>query len=433
MRINKKNLILEIISDFWEDFKSYRPAYATKYYDKVINKVLSCGDQSEGYIRYQCTYCGEDDRVIGFTCKSAFCLRCGSIKGMKFVEEVKAKLYVGIDYRHLTLTMPDELWKIFYKNRHTNDLFNRLYETAWEFIKNVFQTVLRKEKILVGAIMVIHVTGRKSSFNVHLHILLPMGAIDEITGEWIHIPCLPYNLLHFRWKKYLLKMLEAFDDSPDMKNLVTKLFKKYKKGFVANLDPRTLPKGGGKLAKYLAKYLFSPSISVRRILKFDEKKKLVKYEYNDHETHKKEIEEIGVLHFVGRMAQQIMPEYFQRVRYFGLHSTRNGLKNKIKVVHGLQRAKKMEPDPDEIIALKKAEALSFRERIIYWKKKDPLKCKKCGRQMELVQVWIKGRGFVFDLFDKMATGPPQFIYEDKMVEFLPPKIELFAVQQGFCF
>ena len=133
------------------------------------------------------------------------------------------------------------------------------------------------------------------------------------------------------------------------------------------------------------------------------------------------------------MVQQIMPENFHRVRYFGLLSTRNGLKNKIKVVYGLQRDKNIVPDPEERIALKKAEALSFREKIIYWKKKDPLKCKNCGRQMELVQVWIKGRGFVFDLFEKMATGLPKFVYDDKVAEFPPPKFELFAVQQGLCF
>jgi hypothetical protein len=355
------------------------------------------------------------------------------MKGMHFVEQVKVRLHEGVTYRHLTLTMPEDLWTPFYKNRGNNDLFDLLYETAWLFINDVFQSVLKKKKILVGAIMVIHVTGRNSSYNVHLHILLPMGAIDEISGEWIKVPYLPYNLLHFRWRKFLLSMLGSFDKSPKMRTLIQKMYSKYKNGFVANLDKRTIPKGGGRLARYLAKYLFRPSISVKRILKYDEKKERVVYEYKDHETDQIEIEDVSTKTFIGRMVQQIMPKNFQRVRYFGLHSTRNGFKNKKKVVHGLQRARGLEPDPTEKIELKKAETLNFRQNILYWKKRDPLKCKKCGRQMELVKVWIKGRGVVFDLFEKMATAPPEFKVEEQNIPLVAQKPELLEIQLGLCF
>ena len=120
--MNKKtNPFLEILSDYWDNFKEIYPAYATNYYNKIINKVLSCSDKSKGFIKYQCTYCGEDEKTIAFTCKHSFCLRCGGMRGLKFVEEVKAKMYSGVSYRHLTLTMPECLWAIFYKNRHSSD------------------------------------------------------------------------------------------------------------------------------------------------------------------------------------------------------------------------------------------------------------------------------------------------------------------------
>ena len=262
------------------------------------------------------------------------------------------------------------------------------------------------KRIVAGAIMVIHVTGRKSSYNVHLHILLPMGVIDDISGKWVSIAFIPYQLLHTLWKKYLLKMLEEFDSSSDMRVLLEKTDKDYPKGFVANLDKRILPKGGQGLAKYLAKYLFCPSISICRILNYSKANKTVDYVYNDHVTHKKQREKVDVLTFIGRMAQQIMPENFQRVRYFGLHSTKNAVKNKKKVVVGLQLAKGLTPHLKIEVNLVKAKQLTFREKILEWRKKDPLKCKKCGHQMELVQVWIKGKGYVFDLYEKMATGPP---------------------------
>ncbi|MBF0367289.1 MAG: transposase zinc-binding domain-containing protein [Oligoflexia bacterium] len=297
------NVFLKIFSDFWDKFKTHKPKYASTYFDRIIEKTSKCSDPQEGFVRYRCTHCGQDERVVGFTCKHSFCLRCGSIKAMKFVEEIKAKLYPEVDYRHLTLTLHEVFWKVFYKHHWSSEIFDRLYQAAWDCIQDVFQTYTHNMKIEVGAIMVIHVTGRDSAYNVHLHILLPMGCIEMISGKWIDIPRVPYNLLHMRWQKYLLEMLEDFDKSDWMKETIASIKEKYKKGFVANLDERILPKGGGKLAKYLAKYLFSPSISVKRIIKYDEKNEIVEYVYQDHQTHKLETARVSVMDFIGRMVQ----------------------------------------------------------------------------------------------------------------------------------
>ena len=63
--------------------------------------------------------------------------------------------------------------------------------------------------------------------------------------------------------------------------------------------------------------------------------------------------------------------------------------------------------------IKRAAQLNFRDKILKWMNKDPLKCKKCGRTMELVRVWIKDVGTVFDLFEKMKTGPPEIDFSYK--------------------
>ena len=228
-------------------------------------------------------------------------------------------------------------------------------------------------------------------------------------------------------------MLEEFDSSSDMKVLLDETNKDYPNGFVANLDKRILPKGGKGLAKYLAKYLFCPSISIRRILKYSKDAKFVDYVYNDHVTHKKQREKVDVITFIGRMAQQIMPENFQRVRYFGLHSTKNAVKNKKKIIIGLRLAKGLTLNQKIKVNLVKAKQLTFREKILEWRKKDPLKCKECGHQMELVQVWIKGKGYVFDIYEKMANGPPDI---PRREEINTPKQflgEFLGIQQELCF
>ena len=43
----------------------------------------------------------------------------------------------------------------------------------------------------------------------------------------------------------------------------------YPRGFVAYVQSGEVPPGGGGLARYLAKYLVSPPISLRRIEEYD--------------------------------------------------------------------------------------------------------------------------------------------------------------------
>jgi hypothetical protein len=95
-----------------------------------------------------------------------------------------------------------------------------------------------------------------------------MGGVDGISGRWVDIPRVEYSDLHHLWKKHLFNMLEKyFDKDPKLKAKILEIKDSCPKGIVAYLDPKKLPKGGGGLTGYLAKYLFKPTISLKRIIK----------------------------------------------------------------------------------------------------------------------------------------------------------------------
>src|SRR6266404_2122977 len=85
------------------------------------------------------------------------------------------------------------------------------------------------------------------------------------------------------------------------------------------LEEGKVPAGGEGLAYYLAKYVVSPPISLRRILSYDGQR--VRYWYNDPKTKQRQEEEVSALTFIGRMVQHILPKGFHRIRYDGLHAT----------------------------------------------------------------------------------------------------------------
>jgi hypothetical protein len=430
----KSNTFTDIFEHHWDKFKTKYPAYNSEHYNSVVSKMLSCGDPSEGFIEYQCTYCGKENHIIGFSCKSSLCLKCGAIRAFDFVEEVMAKLHSGIIYRHLTLTIPEQLRSLFYKNRHDKEFYNLFYKVGWDCICNFLSwlTGIPLKSLKGGCIIVMHIPGRDAKYNPHLHIILMNGALNMIKNKWMNLCYFPYKVLRKKWQYFLSKMIVEFDPSPETKKLIDNLWKKYGKiGFVFNIDKKDVPKRSEALAKYLSKYLFRPSISVKRILEYDKENKLVVYEYACHETGETERTEVSVYNFIGKMVQQILPKGFQRVRYMGLQASSSYKKSKEQIHDAFNNGTELIRDGKGEVLVKKAAQLNFREKILKWKNKDPLRCKQCGRTMELVRVWIKGKGYVFDLFEEMKTGPPEIDFLRKKSDDQIVLNETIGVQQNF--
>jgi len=88
------------------------------------------------------------------------------------------------------------------------------------------------------------------------------------------------------------------------------------------------------LAKYFGKYLVSPPISVKRLMKYNGSE--VMYWYKSHKTKQKEVVTVDALTFIGRMVQHILPKGFKRIRYYGLQATRTFEKLKEIVFNALK-------------------------------------------------------------------------------------------------
>ena len=89
------------------------------------------------------------------------------------------------------------------------------------------------------------------------------------------------------------------------------------------------------MARYIAKYVASPPIAVRRIVEYTGSP--VTYWYQDHKTQARKVETVDVLTFIGRMVQHIFPKGFQRVRYYGLQATKTFTKWCEKIREGMKR------------------------------------------------------------------------------------------------
>jgi Putative transposase/Transposase zinc-binding domain len=386
--MNGKTEFKKIFLEHWEDFKRNHPGYNDEYYEQIVQKMLGCGDAGNGYMEYRCITCGNDVKYIPFTCKSSFCLSCGKVYSDSVVSRVSKMLHPGVTYRHVVLTVPEQLRQVFYKNRKERRLYAALMRAGYECLEDVV-SVVRKQRVKIGAIVVLHTHGRPGSYNPHVHIIVTDGGINQEEKKWINLDYFPYEILHKKWQYHLLKMLKE-QLGEGVKEQVDVLWKKYPEGFVGNVSKGKAPEYSYGLAKYLAKYVASPPISMRRVIKYDGD--TVTYRYKDHKTKQQKVETIGVDAFIGRMIQHVLPKGFQRIRYYGLQATKTFNRWCEAIKEGLQKIGKMVKGAYQVIALK-----NYRNRHIETIGRDPLSCSKCQSELTLWKIWHPKYGILYDL------------------------------------
>ena len=75
-------------------------------------------------------------------------------------------------WQHITFTIPDSLWPIFWLNRN---LFGLISAIAAGVIKEI----AAKKKLVVGIFTALHTFGRDLKRNVHIHLSVTCGGIDS--------------------------------------------------------------------------------------------------------------------------------------------------------------------------------------------------------------------------------------------------------------
>ena len=283
---SKKDIFKQIFRDGWEEFKARHPRY--EGVDEVVEKMLECGEFENGYAVYKCPDCFEEKKVA-FSCKSSFCLSCAKTYSANWVETIQGMLHEGVGYRHLVLTVPEALRVLFY--RHGSELYEGLMKIGPQMMDAAVSKAKGK-KLELGYIVVLQNAGRAANYNPHLHIIMTDGGLDA-EGRWHELGFIPYEMIHQKWKYYLLGMVkEELSEVAGVAELIEALWQKYSKGLVANLQEEAVPKMA-KLAQYIAKYVVSPPMALSRLVSYDSESGQVTYWYRDHRTGKKRSSHVG--------------------------------------------------------------------------------------------------------------------------------------------
>jgi len=388
----QKNRFKQIFVDGWEDFKRAHPRYQAV--DPVVQKMLGCGDPANGHAVYVCPNC-QHRQIVAFSCKSPFCLSCAKASSQQWVTTVQEMVHPGVTYRHLTLTIPEALHRLFYQ--HPAVLLDGLMQAAHTMM-DALVAQLKRQAVKLGYIVVLQTAGRSATYNPHLHVILTDGGLLA-DGRWQRLGYVPYDLLHRSWQQHVLEMIATrLAGDAQAEGLVAEMRRRYPKGFVAYLQGDVRPRMR-QLARYLAKYVVSPPMALSRIIAYDRERGSVTYWYRDHlKQGKKSVETVSRETFIGRMVQHILPKGFVRIRYYGLQATciLKQVREKLAALHiAVQQVMELRG--------RRCQRRSYRERMRATLGRDPLICPQCGGELWLWQVWHPQYGVIYDELERMKA------------------------------
>jgi hypothetical protein len=389
------NVFKQLFADHWDAFQHAHPRYQTSYYDGLVTKMLACGNPEQmGYVEYRCQHCGQGKHLVAMSCKSSLCLRCAKVYVDNWVSQVSKRLHAGVIYRHIILTVPTMFRTTFYQNAAV--VLSAFMRCGAQCLDDFYSDV-RGKALRGGYITVRHTHGRNGQYHPHLHVLATSGGYDGSGERWEHLQYLPYEVLRRKWQWHLLSTLRTTLATDAIKQLVDVCFRKYPNGLVTNVQKGQVPSQYQSLARYVAKYVVSPPISVRRIDRYDGER--VTYHYRSHRTGRMECETVDVDTFIGRMIQHTMPKGFKRIRYYGVQAAKTFAKVKVVIQAALAKVEGVVKGAVQIIA-----RLTYRQRYAQSTGRDPLLCPHCRSEMGVWRIWHPTYGVIYDEVEVIKRG-----------------------------
>src|SRR5262250_1900837 len=303
-------------------------------------------------------------------------------------------LHTGVIYRHIILTVPAMFRTTFYQNAA---VVLSTFMRCGAYCLDDFYSTITGKALKGGSITVLHAHGRHGQYHPHLHLLATSGGYDAQGERWEPLQFLPYDLLRRKWQWYLLTMLRQTLKTELMNQWVDACFRKYPNGLVTNVQRGAVPAQYQSLARYVAKYVVSPPIAVRRIDRYDGDR--VTYHYRSHRTDRVEHETVAVDTFIGRMVQHTVPKGFKRIRYYGVQATKTFAKVPVVIQAALAKVEGVVKGAVKIIA-----RLTYRQRYEQSTGRDPCICPHCRGEMGVWCIWHPTYGVIHDEGEVIKRG-----------------------------
>jgi hypothetical protein len=321
--------VADIFRRYGQDYRNHHDSSLSTAQRRVMSAIEMCRTAALGGHIEQCDRCGHEHNAFN-SCRNRHCPKCQCLARAEWIENRQSEL-LDCDYFHVVFTMPEEIAAIAFQNKA--EVYGILFQTA----AKTLSTIAADPKHLgaeIGFFGVLHTWGQNLLFHPHVHFVVAGGGIAFEEDRWKS--CRPGFFLSVRvlsrlFRRLFLESLQkAFDcgklnffsslnELSDREAFLDFLSPLRKKEWVVYAKP---PFAGPKqVLDYVGRYTHRVAISNNRILDIEDD--TVGFQWKDYRDHNRQkIMTLTADEFIRRFLMHVLPNGFQRIRYFGFLGNR---------------------------------------------------------------------------------------------------------------
>jgi len=309
-----------VMAEFLEDYQHTHRMNLRQL--QVSSHIGVCRTEALGGLQMQCDQC--DVRLPHYhSCRDRHCPKCQQQASEKWRETQLDAVLPVTDY-HVVFTLPHLLnpWM----QLHPEVIVRVLFQVVWETLKAFGQDPKRLGGD-IGMTAVLHTWGQTLTQHVHLHCLIPGGALTQ-KDDWHPAKSnylFPVRALsrHFRGRMVsaLRKAAQQGDLSRikrdgDVDSVLNQLMATHWVVYSKACLNRTQT-----VVNYLAQYTHRIAISDWRILGIEGDH--VHFRYKDYQDEsRKKVMSLSATEFIRRFLLHVLPHGLMRIRHYGFLANR---------------------------------------------------------------------------------------------------------------
>jgi hypothetical protein len=320
--------VADVFRRYGEGYRQQHGASLSTAQRRAMSAIELCRTSALGGHVEQCDSCGYQ-RVCYNSCRSRSCPKCQSLARAQWLEDRQAEL-LNTEYFHVVFTVPQEIATIAYQNK------SEVYDILFRAAAKTLCTIAADPKHLgaqIGFFGVLHTWGQNLLFRPHLHIVVPGGGISPDGKRWI--ACrprffLPVRVLSRLFRGLFIAYLKKAFVADKLKFLSSLQYLNERAAFMRHLTlARTAEwvvyakppfDGPQKVLEYVGRYTHRIAISNNRLISIDDDK--VCFRWKDYRNGHQGTMTLTAEEFIRRFLLHVLPEGFQRIRYYGFLANR---------------------------------------------------------------------------------------------------------------
>jgi hypothetical protein len=305
---------------------------------KICGHLQACRTEALGGLTWQCDRCAEELPRY-HACRDRHCPQCQGRATRQWSERQRGHL-LPVTYYHLVFTLPHTLngWVAL----HPEVIYRLLFQSAWATLKAFGQDPKRLGGEM-GMTAALHTWGQNLSRHVHLHCLVPGGALGE-DGTWRPAKgnyLFPVRALSRRFRGRMVSLLRESAQAGELHRitrpgevdavlnaLMNETWVVYTKACLSHTTT---------VVDYLARYSHRTAITNARLLAVDDEGVTLRYkDYRDGDKQK--VMHLDGAEFVRRFLMHVLPKGLMRIRHYGFlaNRTREAKLERIRQVLAIQ-------------------------------------------------------------------------------------------------